>query len=720
MDGMIERRLRVNYLWSLILMLSYILIGPYAWAGSNNAARLLVTDAQRENLLQLAVDTPNHTPPKVIFDRNNGTPTLIKIKSFTPRTGQRRALAPGQVETTARQFIYKNRALLKIDDPDQELNLIKSWSDQQGATHFKYQQMVGDVPVFGKQLLVHADSRNSIYLLNGRFEPTPPALATTPAITENDAVEAVRQHLGLSDIFPTAIELSVFTKPNGKMVLTYKIEVAPTLAESWIYFIDANNGEFVHRLTKIRNEIVSARGVDLNGQSQNFNAWHHTDNRFYLIDPGLPGPQGNVDDSLDYVGNPDDVQIFQAPGNTYILSANGTEGQELAQIGASSPNGPWDATGVSAMANLNIIHNYYHGEPFGRNGWDDDYMDYLVFVHWGSREANAFFGTTDDGSGILAFGDGDGQVMSGLSGGLDVVAHEFQHGVTQYTAGLIYENQSGAIDEGYSDIFACMVDDDDWTVGDDVVLQDPQFLRNLADPTQGLDRLPTKMSEYQDLPNTEEGDYGGVHTNMSIPSHAAYLMAEGLNSSIGRAATAQIWYRALTYLTPDSEFVDARIATLQAAEELFGSNEVAAVQAAWDEVEVYDDGTTPVAPTEITLSEQSFSFSNVSVGRQVSKDLILSNDSERNINIDNIAITGSPNFTHDGNIGPLPSHQEMDIEVTYRPKKAGSDTATLSITSDADIPTDNISITGQAVSDHKDDDGNGAGGCFICTIASRP
>ena len=719
MDWMIKTRLKANYFWSLIVALSFILMEPYAWAG-NELTRSIVTDVQRENLLQLTADTPNHAPPKVIFNRNNGTPTLIKVKTIAPRTAQRQALAPGWIENTARQFISENRALLKIDDPDQELNLITSWSDQQGATHFKYQQMVDDVPVFGKQLLVHADSQNSIYLLNGRFEPTPPALATIPAITENDAIEAVRQHLGLADIAPTHIELSIFTKPNGEMVLTYKIEVAPTLAEAWIYFIDANNGNFVHRISKIRNEIVSARGVDLNGQNRTFNAWHHTDNNYYLVDPSLPGPQGNVDNNLDYVGNPNDVQFVQSPGNTYIFSANHTEGQEFVQIGASSLAGPWDADGVSAMVNLRIIHDYYHRQPIGRNGWDDNYMNYLVLVHYGIREANAFFGAMDDGSGVLVFGDGDGQLMSGLSGGLDAVAHEFQHGVTHYTAGLIYENQSGALDEGYSDLFACMVDDDDWTVGEDIVLQSPHYLRNLKDPTQGLDSLPTKMSEYQDLPNTEDGDWGGVHTNMSIPSHAGYLMAAGPDNSIGRAATARIWYHALTYLTSDSEFGDARAATVQAAEDLYGSNstEKAVVQAAWDKVEVYEDDSNTL--TEITLSDQSISFSNISVGRQLSKVLTLTNDSERDINIDNITIIGSSNFTHDGNGGPLPSHKSMDIKVTYTPQKAGSEAATLSITSDADIPTDNVSITGRAVSDHKDkdnnDNNNGIGGCFISTI----
>ncbi|GAG47610.1 unnamed protein product, partial [marine sediment metagenome] len=151
----------------------------------------------------------------------------------------------------------------------------------------------------------------------------------------------------------------------------------------------------------------------------------------------------------------------------------------------------------------------------------------------------------------------------------------------------------------------------DWTVGEEVVLVSPGYLRNLADPALGLDSLPTRMSEYRNLPNTEQGDYGGVHINMSIPSRACYLIAEGLTAeglgtSIGREKTEEIFFRALTtYLQASSSFLDARVATLQAAEDLYGegSTEVSAVEAAWDAVEVTEadvgvpDDQTPT-PTE--------------------------------------------------------------------------------------------------------------------------
>ena len=716
MDWIASRRCRLGFIWLAILAFYFFLIVPIALAGSKSPTTL-VTDAQRNNLLRLTTDTPDGQSARVIFNRKNGTPSFIKVKSYLPKIGQQQESRLTQSENTARQFLLAHRQLLKLNDPDQELNLIKSWSDHKGASHFKYQQMVGGIPVFGKQLIVHLDGSNSVYLLNGRFEPSPQAFQTTPAITEEEALEAVRQHLGRPEVSAKSIDLMVFTKSDTEMVLTYKVEVVPDLSEAWTYFIDANDGNFVHRITKIRTERVQASGMDLNSENQTFNAWLERDGYYYLIDPGMP--DSRFEEDIDYTQN----YIF--PGNTYILSANNSEEGELSLLGAQSFSGPWDPAGVSAMVNLRTVHQYYYN-TFGRNGLDDDYMNYVAVIHYGVQYANAFFtaDALENGDGVIAFGDGDNQIMSNPAASLDITALELQHGITEYTVGLIYENQSGALNEAYSDLFACMVDNDDWTVGEGVILLPPRFLRDLSDPTRGIEPLPTKMSEYRHMPNTEEGDWGGVHINMSIPSHAGYLMAEGLENSIGRDSTAQIWYLALTnYLTPESEFGDARVATVQAAEEIYGtgSTEAAVVQRAWDEVEVFDDTTTPV---EIIFSSQSLNFPDISVGAHSTQTLTLRNSSERDINISSITLDGSSNFTHNGNTGPLLSNDEMDIEVTYAPESAGSESATLAVVSDADIPTNNISITGNAISNmpsksedsSRNSSSSGSGGCMINTL----
>lgn len=118
-------------------------------------------------------------------------------------------------------------------------------------------------------------------------------------------------------------------------------------------------------------------------------------------------------------------------------------------------------------------------------------------------------------------------------------------------------------------------------------------MRSMSQPETGLDPQPSTMDEYENMPNSEEGDYGGVHVNSGIPNHVAYLMAEGLGEkSIGREEMGEIFCRALIhYFTRGTDFTDARLATIQSAKELLGegSKEEAAVRVAWDAVKVYGE-----------------------------------------------------------------------------------------------------------------------------------
>src|SRR6185503_14337150 len=114
-------------------------------------------------------------------------------------------------------------------------------------------------------------------------------------------------------------------------------------------------------------------------------------------------------------------------------------------------------------------------------------------------------------------------------------------------------------------------------------------------------KLPSKMSEYVQLPETEQGDKGGVHINSSINNHAYYLLVEGLSDPIGLSDGEKIFYRALTmHLQKQSQFIDMRFAAAASAEELFGadSKQVRKVKEAYDAVEIFDAPQTPT-PTPI-------------------------------------------------------------------------------------------------------------------------
>lgn len=563
-------------------------------------SRNTITNAQRNRLNALAASR-NDTVLQVIFDKSNGTPAHIKRKPFKPATGKRSALASKKKMENAMRFLNTNHALMKLKNPEKELVLKARWMDTLGASHLSYQQVYNNIPIFGRSLLVHMDGDDDVYLMNGRYEPTPDPAVTVPEINAAQAAAFAADHLGVpqSDLITGETALVYYTMPDGTLVLTYKLDIMLGINARWLYFINAADGSFVHRINQVQTEIVSAAGTALttasNSGPRNFNAWLQN-GTYYLVDPSLPLATNQPSDP---------ISSIQSPGNTYVLTANNTDGSSLAHITSGASNSGWDPAGVSAMYHIGVIYNYYKTEH-NRDGIDNKNMNYSAVVHLGQNYANAFWNGT-----YIVFGDGDNQVFSNLAGALDITAHEIQHGITQFTAGLVYENQSGALNEAYSDVFACMVDDRNWTVAEDVTLISPYYLRNLAEPAKGLESLPSKMSEYRNMSVDE--DNGGVHINMSIPSRAGYLMAEGLDAeglgtSIGRDKTADIWYRALTtYLPPYAQFTDARRYTIQAAEDLYGSGstEAAAVQAAWDAVEVTetstDGGTTPApspSPTD--------------------------------------------------------------------------------------------------------------------------
>ena len=198
------------------------------------------------------------------------------------------------------------------------------------------------------------------------------------------------------------------------------------------------------------------------------------------------------------------------------------------------------------------IYDYFFN-LFGRDSYDDAGATMIATVHYGVGYQNAFW------NGIqMVFGDGFTVD--------DVTAHEMIHGITQHEANLIYRDESGALNESFSDIFGEFIDQlnvnippdppgDDWLMGEDI----PGIgaIRDMSDPPAFGD--PDKVSDYECTRN----DNGGVHTNSGIANKAAYLMVEGgtFNGQtvdpIGLLKTAHVHYLALTeYLGASSGFVD--------------------------------------------------------------------------------------------------------------------------------------------------------------------
>ena len=237
----------------------------------------------------------------------------------------------------------------------------------------------------------------------------------------------------------------------------------------------------------------------------------------------------------------------------------------------------------------------FYSKVFDRNSIDDRGMRLDSTVHYDVEYNNAFWNGNQ-----MVYGDGDGQIFNGFTGCLDVIAHELTHGVTQFEAGLVYKNQSGALNESMSDVFGSLVkqyakkqkaDKADWLIGKGLLAKGIKgvALRSMKapgtaydDPLIGKDQQPAHMKDF--IKTTR--DNGGVHLNSGIPNKAFYEVAIRIGGNAWEKA-GRIWYITLRdRLRPTSQFQDCADLTLVVAKETYGatSTEAKAVQDGWDVV----------------------------------------------------------------------------------------------------------------------------------------
>ena len=268
-----------------------------------------------------------------------------------------------------------------------------------------------------------------------------------------------------------------------------------------------------------------------------------------------------------------------------------------------------DAASAAADAQYGTTVTWdYYKNVHGRNGIGNNGIGAYNRVHYGRNYANAFW---SDSCFCMTYGDGDGVTLKALVS-LDVAGHEMSHGVTSRTANLTYSGESGGLNEATSDIFGSMVefyaangsDSGDYLIGEKIMVTPNKALRYMHQPS--LD------GKSPDCWTSTVGSLD-VHYSSGVANHFFYLLAEGATPTngfpaspvctpgnakasqpssfvgIGRNKAEKIWYRALTvYMTSNTNYAKARIATLNAATDLYGagSSEYTAVGTAWSLVNV--------------------------------------------------------------------------------------------------------------------------------------
>ena len=292
--------------------------------------------------------------------------------------------------------------------------------------------------------------------------------------------------------------------------------------------------------------------------------------------------------------------IFDCNGNRFLGSAVLRRSEQGTASSDDSVNQAFDGFGTTRQ---------FYKDVFDRNSIDGNGLRLNGYVHFGLGYNNAFW----DGEEMV-FGDGDGIRFTDFSASLDVIAHELAHGVTEKTAGLVYHNQPGALNESLSDVFGSLVkqwarsesaDNADWLIGAEIFTPTvgADALRSLKAPGSaydnelfGKDPQPDRMSKFVHLTDDEDNDWGGVHINSGIPNKAFFLTATAIGGNAWEAP-GHIWYESLKASTATTEFQEFADTTYFKAGQLYGagSDEQQSVHAAWKEVGIKISGVPTVA-----------------------------------------------------------------------------------------------------------------------------
>ncbi|WP_322905968.1 M4 family metallopeptidase [Paenibacillus sp. SGZ-1009] len=524
----------------------------------------------------------DYTPKMITQTSISGTSNDDKVWKFLER--QKRSLVPSSASSENVKELFE----ITKREPDA----------QTGTDHYRIAQTYKGVPVYGAEQTLHFDKAGNVSLYMGKVvedvysklstgESTAAAKVTDDVYNTENSTKAINnlvtpdisasEAIGIAEkdaaskigtlgeaLSPEQAKLYIYAPEDQEARLVYvtEVNVLDPQPLRTRYFVDAKTGSILFHYDLLEHATGSGKGVLGDAKSLTVT---QSGSRYLLRDKTRGGGI-----------------------ETYTIN-NRTSGS-LSTVSSNSSvfNDP---AAVDAHAYAAKVYDFYKN-TFNRNSIDGAGMRIQSVTHYSSNYNNAFWNGT-----YMVYGDGDGKLFAPLSGALDVVGHEMTHGVIEHTANLEYMNQSGALNEALADMFGSVIQGkNDWLIGEDVYTpgKSGDALRSMADPTLYGD--PAHMDDYKNLPNTEAGDYGGVHTNSGIPNKAFYLLSnggtfEGVNvKGIGNNQAIAIVYRALTlYLTSTSDFADFRAAMTQAATDLYGASasQTASVKSAFDAVGIF-------------------------------------------------------------------------------------------------------------------------------------
>lgn len=520
----------------------------------------------------------NAISEKVHVNQKSKAPDFISGKLTTPS------------EKSAKDIVFnylsQKKELYKFSkEPFSNFRVLSETKDELGFTNLKLQQIYKGVPVFGSIISAHVNQDGVLTAVSGEIAPElakKQALKSGAKVKSEEALATAAKDLEtklgqIPELEHSATPEFVIYVKNGQVKYSFAMEFEFLYPEpgNYQYFVDAQTGVVLESYNQIHeakpttglsgtDTVGTGKGVL--GDTKSFNTLTNN-NGSYLLD------RTRGDGIFTY----DAGNRTRTPGTLWLDADNVL-------------NAAYDGPAVDAHAYAAQTFDYFNN-VHNRNSYDGNGAKLVSTVHYGRSYNNAFWSGSQ-----MVYGDGDGTTFIPLSGALDVIAHELTHAVTDTTADLVYQNESGAINESMSDIFGTLTEyhfnnNPDWLIGEDIYTPgiSGDALRSMADPTIQGD------PDHYSIRYTGTGDYGGVHINSGISNKAAFLLSNGGNhygvsvAGIGNDKTGKIFFRTLTqYLTPNSNFSQYRMASVQAATDLYGasSTEVSSVKAAFTAVGV--------------------------------------------------------------------------------------------------------------------------------------
>ena len=528
----------------------------------------------------------------------NGKPTLIVFKENSSyHAGDHRKLFQEQLKANDRVNFSK----------------IKSEKDNAGYKHDKYQMFYDGVKVEFATYTIHSEGE-SLQSMSGEYHDIQ-EVGVTPKVPGAVAFRKAVQHIGAKSYLwedPESASKIGYEKPEGELVLlptgkfeavneksfkeevrlAYKFDIYATNPVSrGDLYIDAQNGRVLlydATIKHIGKYSHSSSSKDAKSASKTAAVALATGNaatRYsgsQTIQTSSSGSSYILSDGTRANG----VQTYDMnTGTNYNNAVNFTDNDNN-WTAAEHDNAAKDNGALDAHWGAEKTFDYW-SSVHGRNSYDNQGAAIKSYVHFDVAYDNAYW----NGS-VMTYGDGSGTYFDVLTS-IDVAAHEIGHAVCETSANLVYQKESGAMNEGFSDIWGACVEyyaapsKSTWLIGEDIERRSGHAaLRSMSDP-KSEGQPDTYGGTYWINPScspTDQNDYCGVHTNSGVLNHWFYILSVGKTGtndlgnsynvtgvSIDKAA--KIAYRLENvYLSANATYANARTYGIQAATDLYGAD----------------------------------------------------------------------------------------------------------------------------------------------------